>query len=304
MVPGGNAGIFLFADDITARGVPFHRGIEVQVLENSYGNTRSYTTHGDIFPIHGAKMVPVNGRGGDRAFPTENRSLPSPQWNHYRITAQDGEVTLAVNGQVVTRGTQCSPRKGYLCLESEGGVVHYRNVRIKELPDTPIPDSEVAIANRGYVSIYSGLDLRGWQIEETSKSAWQVRDWVLAYEGADQESVTLTYQQPLENFDFVIDFKLGDASSVFALELVETAATENREPVGMYSTAEPSDSSPLSSAWNRLEGRIVGTQVELTLNGRRLEARPGSSGDSKPRNLMLAPVGRVEFANLYLRSRD
>ena len=66
MVPRGNAGIFVWADDITARGVPFHRGIEVQVLENEYGNTKSHTTHGDMFPIHGATMTPINGRGGSR----------------------------------------------------------------------------------------------------------------------------------------------------------------------------------------------------------------------------------------------
>jgi len=104
MVPGGNAGVFVWADDITSRGVPFHRGIEVQVLEHAYGNTQSYTTHGDIFPIHGAKMTPINGRGGDRAFPTELRGKPSPEWNHYRIECNDGEISLAVNGKVVTLG--------------------------------------------------------------------------------------------------------------------------------------------------------------------------------------------------------
>ena len=82
MVPRGNAGVFVWADDITSRGVPFHRGIEVQVLENAYGNSQSHTTHGDIFPIHGATMTPINGRGGSRAFPIENRSNPSPEWNH------------------------------------------------------------------------------------------------------------------------------------------------------------------------------------------------------------------------------
>ena len=66
--PRGNAGIFVWADAYTAKGQPFHRGVEVQVLENAYGNTRGYTTHGDIFPIHGAKMTPINGRGGSRAF--------------------------------------------------------------------------------------------------------------------------------------------------------------------------------------------------------------------------------------------
>ena len=58
LVPRGNAGVFVWADDITARGQPFIRGIEVQVLENAYGNNESHTTHGDIFPIHGATMNP------------------------------------------------------------------------------------------------------------------------------------------------------------------------------------------------------------------------------------------------------
>ena len=48
MVPRGNAGVFVWADDITSRGVPFHRGIEVQVLENAYGNNRSHTTKIDV----------------------------------------------------------------------------------------------------------------------------------------------------------------------------------------------------------------------------------------------------------------
>ena len=83
-------------------------------------------------------MTPKYGRGGGRSFPTESRSKPSPEWNHYRIECRDGDISLAVNGKVVTRGTDCSPRKGYICLESEGGIVHYRNVKIKELPASPI----------------------------------------------------------------------------------------------------------------------------------------------------------------------
>ena len=158
----GNAGIFVWADDITARGQPFHRSVEVQVLENSYGNTRGYTTHGDIFPIHGAKMTPINGRGGSRAFPTEKRSRPTPEWNHYRITCNDGTISLAVNGKVVTKGRDASPRKGYICLESEGGIVHYRNLRIRELPDTSLEPGQTAMADRGYRCLYTGVDLSGW----------------------------------------------------------------------------------------------------------------------------------------------
>ena len=98
------------------------------MLENAYGNSGCHTVHGDIFPIHGATMTPVNGRGGSRAFPTELRSKPSPEWNHYRIVCDDGNISLAVNGQGETRGKEASPRKGYICTESEGGIVHSRNL--------------------------------------------------------------------------------------------------------------------------------------------------------------------------------
>ena len=183
MKPKGNAGIFVWADDITARGQPFHRGIEVQVLENSYGNTRGYTTHGDIFPIHGATMTPVNGRGGSRAFPVENRSRPSPDWNHYRIVCNDGNISLAVNGKVVTKGKNSNPRKGYICIESEGGVVHYRNMIIKELPSTPVKPEQIAIMDRGYRCLYSGVDFSGWK----ATNGWRSHDWQFRFHGSKDE---------------------------------------------------------------------------------------------------------------------
>jgi len=206
MKPRGNAGVFVWADDITARGVPFHRSIEVQVLENAYGNSPSHTTHGDIFPIHGAKMVPTNGRGGSRAFPTENRSKPTPEWNHYRIECRDGTISLAVNGKVVTRGKDCSPRKGYICLESEGGIVHYRNLRIRELPDTPIEPRHVAIENRGYRCLYNGVDLDGWYVQG---DGWESRNWRLAYTGRDGGSLKTT--ESFGDLGFIFDVQLKDA---------------------------------------------------------------------------------------------
>lgn len=307
MVPGGNAGIFLFADDITARGVPFHRGIEVQVLENAYGNTQGYSTHGDIFPIHGAKMVPINGRGGDRAFPTENRSNPSPEWNHYRITAQDGEVTLAVNGKVVTRGQQCSPRKGYICLESEGGVVHYRNVKLKELPDTPVAEAEIAIANRGYYSIYSGLDLSGWKSDESAPDAWKARDWVLTHEGPHGASHTLVHEPVLENFGFVIDFKLNQAESHFELQLLnvgeaEVEAVPDRDPILIYTTKNQDEKLINPGQWHRLEGTVIDSVLMLAIDGQPLEHQHQLPRLGSKRKIALTATGPLDLANLYLRS--
>ena len=293
MVPRGNAGVFVWADDITSRGVPFHRGIEVQVLENAYGDNRSHTTHGDIFPIHGATMTPVNGRGGSRAFPTEKRSNPSPQWNHYRIECRDGEISLAVNGKVVTRGKDCVPRKGYICLESEGGVVEYRNVRIKELPAQEIPRDQVAIADRGYRSLYSGLDLEGWQADKTS--LWQPKDWVLAYQGEAGQTGRLTSEDTFAQVGFVVDVRLRNDDSTAVLELggatevdlADDKIAQHLEPQGR---------------WNRIEWRRQDDAFQLLVNGHEIET-PQSDSDATGK-LTLRPTGPVDFANLYASDRQ
>ena len=183
----------------------------MQVLDHGYGQSGSHTTHGDIFPIHGATMTPINGRGGNRAFPTEERSKASPEWNHYRVECRDGTISLAVNGKVVTQGTDCSPRKGYICLESEGGIVHYRNLKIQELPDSAIDAADVAIANRGFQSLYSGLDLRGWMTTDAGASHWQSADWVLKYDGgAKSSAAAITSERPAEQCEIILDVNPGE----------------------------------------------------------------------------------------------
>ena len=296
MVKRGNAGIFVWADDITARGVPFHRSIEVQVLENSYGNSRGHTTHGDIFPIHGAKMTPINGRGGSRAFPTESRSKSSPEWNHYRIVCQDGEISLAVNGKVVTRGKGCSPSKGYICLESEGGVVHYRNLRIKELPDSPVETKNVAVANRNYRSIYSGLDLSGWRGEKKAAlKHWRPSDWVLSYDGkAEGMSGALSTTDSHADHGFVVDVRLKSKSPV------------RIEPRGFKTAAitlDPNDEK-LQSGWNRVEGTVRGNRLTVTLNGKAIVSEKLIDGLPKSGPLTLNPQGATDFANIFVRKLE
>jgi hypothetical protein len=297
MVPRGNAGVFVWADDITARGVPFHRGIEVQVLENAYGNTKSHTTHGDIFPIHGAKMTPVNGRGGSRAFPTEERSKPSPGWNHYRITCQDGHISLAVNGKVVTQGTDCSPRKGYICLESEGGIVHYRNVKIKELPDTPIADEHVAIANRNYRCLYTGVDFSGWHIGKNVTGNWKSNDWVFSYDGKAPvgESAIETVDK-FEDFGFVFDIRRKENSGVVQISL--------RDSKGTTINIDPSNEDlqkHLGGGWTRFEGTLIGDVLNLSVNGESAIINRELNDTPRKGRLRIAPDGPVDFANIYVR---
>ena len=139
-----NAGLFVWSDGVIAKPTPFTRSIEVQILDGR--ETKNYTSHGDIFAIHGATMTPdrPHPAGWMRCLPSERRAKPAGEWNHYRVTCNDGVIKLAVNGKVVSGGSAASPRKGYICLESEGSPIEFRNIRIKELPSTNPKPEEIA----------------------------------------------------------------------------------------------------------------------------------------------------------------
>jgi len=211
---GGNAGLFIHSDDITARGQPFSRSVECQIMD---GN------HGDVFAIHGARMTRDNADpfyriGWKRTFPKEERANPAGQWNHYKVESRDGILTLAVNGAVVSRAFHVNPRKGYICLESEGSEVHFKNIRIKELPGSiPLPE-QTAIEDRGYLSLYNGLDLRGW-ITDDKKESWTSDNWKLVNAGSNlinSDSILWT-EAAFQNFNLIIDWRLAgepDAKSV------------------------------------------------------------------------------------------
>ena len=62
------------------------------------------------------------------------KKTAAAQWNHYYVRAINGEVRLRVNGEEVSGGTDIRPATGYLCLESEGAPVEFRELLIRELP--------------------------------------------------------------------------------------------------------------------------------------------------------------------------
>lgn len=213
MKPGGNAGVFLWSDPLPPRGTPFPRGIEIQVLDNGFnipGKNEWYTTHGDVFPVNGATMTPTGriSKTGHRSFPTEDRSRSSPEWNHYRILATNGVVRLSVNGKEVSVGKDCSPRQGYLCLESEGSECHFRNLRLREFPSTHPQPAEVAPVAEGFTMLYSGVDLRGWKTEPGHRGHWQPKDWILAYDGqSEAEDKNLWTQSDFGDFVLLCDWR-------------------------------------------------------------------------------------------------
>jgi len=145
----GNSGVFVWATADSLANLKkgkgrLPKGIECQVLDHGYAENYEkkhkkksdwFTTNGDVFPV-GVKMKPFPplSANGSRSFPSKNTTKGSPAWNHYYIRAINGEVRLWVNGEEVSGGTACQPCEGFLCLESEGSPVEFKNLRIRELP--------------------------------------------------------------------------------------------------------------------------------------------------------------------------
>lgn len=313
LTPQGNAGVFIWADPLPARGQPFLRAIEVQVLDGR--ETPNYTSHGDIFPIHGAKMTPNRPHPGgwDRSLPSEKRAKPAGQWNHYRITADRGRITLEVNGKEVSGGHDITPRKGYIALESEGAPAMFRNLRIRELPSAdPLPAGQVAAADEGYRSLYSGVDLSGWT-EDGAAGHFAPADWQIAAGGPGRSAKgTLVSTQSFRSLDFFIDWRCGapqenekpapkEVTLDAALTLVVGGTTDQRL---RFSCGDRVEGQAAGIAWNRTRVSKRAGRLEVELNGRSMPATspPMHAVTSAPISIV-HEGGVVTFANLFVRER-
>lgn len=139
--PGGNSGTFAWSDANPNPKSRLPNGVEIQMLELDWVklNTRNGVeppiayVHGEVWGVNGVVTVPDNPRG-NRSKSIENLCKPRGQWNTYDVVAVDGVIKLAVNGKFVNGISKSTQKKGYLCLESEGAEIHFRNIKILELP--------------------------------------------------------------------------------------------------------------------------------------------------------------------------
>ena len=145
----GNSGVFVWVPDEALNGLkpdalPQY-GIEVQMLDHGFAEAYEkrtgkkgdwFTTNGDIFAVGKSRLNPFPplSPNGSRSFPRKQLSRGVGEWNHYYVRAINGEVRLWVNGEEVSGGSGAEPRAGYLCMESEGSPIEFKNIRIRELP--------------------------------------------------------------------------------------------------------------------------------------------------------------------------
>ncbi|MCX6613786.1 MAG: DUF1080 domain-containing protein [Acidobacteria bacterium] len=124
--PGGNSGVFVWSSAVPNEKSRLPDGVEVQMLELDW--PKLHTKDGIVPPIayvHGELF----GVGGVKTIPDTPRD----------VVAVDGTIKLSVNGKFVNGISKSTKRKGYLCMESEGAKIHFRNIKIMELPPSGTP---------------------------------------------------------------------------------------------------------------------------------------------------------------------
>jgi len=298
---GGNSGVFIWGTPIAAPGVPFLRGIEVQVLDHGFnvaGKNEWYTTHGDVFPIHGATMKPFGRHNGMRSFPSEERSKGSPEWNHYRIVCRSGVIRLEVNGKEVSGGEECNYRKGYLALESEGAPVEFRNLRIKELPPSGASAELSAPVDLGWRSLFTGLDLRGWKTNSTTAPRWGVSGERISLKaGEGNAAATLWTAKEFGDAEFVVDCRPARpaAGSGRATPAVQLRGVNGKG-------AEVKLESATAGSYQRFVITVKDREVTVKRNGDdALRATLSSDAPARGPFGLRDTGGALEFMNLYVR---
>ena len=332
----GNSGLYIWGEPMPAPGVPFSKGIEVQILDLGYekqhpdGANKWFTSQGDLFPIWGATMTPTGRIAGPRSFPTENRTKPSPEWNHYHVVCNKGEIRLSINGKEVTVGKDCVPRKGFICLESEGAECHFKNIRIKELPTSHTPPEQTARAYEGYHQLFDGKGLGGWKVTEAVKPFWGASGAIFTAKddpaGLHKDLVT---EKAYGDFELIADWKLpGKPQKQEAGHSIDSGISV-RGPLTVNITTDSTGSGgvevkpgltlkPKARAdlkpgkWNRFHVTLKGNHLTVQLNDQLVIENAQLdqvTADSAPQPGIAAkgPIGLlnhgggIEFANIFIK---
>ena len=124
----GNSGVLVHTSTPNALGV-WPKSIEVQL---AMGNA------GDFWVIGTTLEVPdvEKRRQGRRHLNlTDGSEKPAGQWNQMQIICQGDQITVHVNAELVNHATQCSVTRGAISLQSEGALIHFRNISLTPLDD-------------------------------------------------------------------------------------------------------------------------------------------------------------------------
>ncbi|MCI0684712.1 MAG: DUF1080 domain-containing protein [Gemmataceae bacterium] len=187
-IKSGNSGLLVH---IQAPHKVWPKSVEVQGQQSD---------HGRIFAIGGAS--------GKFTVSKENqkKAIKIGDWNTTEVVSKDGALTSKINGIEISTG-KGNLTDGPFGFQSEGTELHFKNIRIKALPDSAPSDKkgEVQVRNavaavkvriaaqpavaaraavaagggEGWKDLFNGKNLKGWKFFLNAKDADPAKSFIV-----------------------------------------------------------------------------------------------------------------------------
>jgi hypothetical protein len=233
--PAANNGVGIRAP-LTDKQIAYE-GMEIQILDTAYNKPlRPAQYHGSIYDVVPAKTGALKSSG---------------IWNEQEIIADGRRIKVILNGQtivdadlnditdpaVLAKHPGLLRERGHIGFLGHNDFVAFRNIRIKELPDTRKLGSPMAVENvppPGFKALFNGRNLDGWKglparpydnpvrratlakdqlaAEQAKADAqmaadWKVENGALVYRGNGFNNLVTT--RDYGNFELFVDWKIN-----------------------------------------------------------------------------------------------
>lgn len=129
----GNSGVLLRATGEPVGFMP--KCVEAQLAQGSAGDIWAFFGFGVAGAQERFREMKNHEALGDfkGVGAIKNAEKPVGEWNTYEIVLQGDQLVLTINGQKVNEATGCDQVAGKIGLQSEGGEIHFRNVKLVPL---------------------------------------------------------------------------------------------------------------------------------------------------------------------------
>lgn len=222
LTPGANNGLGIH---YPGKGDAAYTGMELQILDNSaekYKNElRDNQFHGSLYALVAAN------RGALK---------PVGEWNFQRVTVRGELVSVELNGQTILledlgRVSAANPdhqgvkrRKGFISLCGHGSTVHWREMRIIEIPFgerkeekwyQAAGEKDENLAELGFKDLLASGDLSQWVVAPGNEKHWTLQDgWMISYDGKsmleDKMARHLWGKEEFGDFELVCDWRFPE----------------------------------------------------------------------------------------------
>lgn len=130
----GNSGVLLRITGEPATFMP--KCVEAQLKHGSAGDAWGFFGAAIDGPAERTQEIKDHESLGDfeGVKKIKDAEKAPGEWNQYEITVSGKNLELKVNGELVNQAGGLDELAGPIGLQSEGGEIHFRNIRLEEIP--------------------------------------------------------------------------------------------------------------------------------------------------------------------------